>query len=191
VTIRFDAAAPASCGFFLVVRTRSGVRSLRIPESYKGMRILVRDWPFAEPFLAAVVKLASDRAQIVVAREHGAAVVNVSIYGIVDDRLTRIRFRPAFNQDELDLFGTVGTGVTNAICTRGGPLVLVGEWPTSATGKRWTVARSSYLLRRGVLVRTGGLTVTTTKAAADVVAHRWGMDTLPFTGCVVRRGRRL
>jgi hypothetical protein len=52
-------------------------------------------------------------------------------------------FQPREYADELSLFGSVGTGMTNARCSRGGPLVVLGLGPTSHTGKRWSSYNAS------------------------------------------------
>jgi hypothetical protein len=115
VSIRYAAKALASCGFLLVVETRSKTFAARVPEEYKPPEDLpVSQWPFAEPFVALIVRLNAYRSQVVVARSHGAAVVNVSLHGIVAGRLAQLRFSPKLYADQLSLFGTVGTGDTNA-----------------------------------------------------------------------------
>lgn len=190
--IHYAAGALASCGFVLVVKTSRGSLARRVPEWYKPPQDLrIRDWWLAEPFITAVVQLEPHRAQIVVARQSGASVVQVSFYGVVDGRLETLRFRPRTYDDELSLFGTVGTGSTNARCRRGGPLVVIGEWPTTTNGRRWGVNRRTYTLNGVVFSRSRTQTVTGTWTAIDAVARRWGYSALPFTGCVVARGRRL
>jgi hypothetical protein len=190
--IRYEARAPASCGFVLVVKTRRRSFALRIPEWYKPPQDLrIRDWWLAEPFIGAVVELEPNRAQIVVARQSGASVVQVSFYGVVNGRLGVLRFRPRTYEDELSLFGTVGTGTTNVRCRRGGPLVVIGEWPTSTSGRRWHASRTTYTLNGNVFSRSRTRTVTGTWTAIDAVARRWGFGAVPFTGCIVERGRRL
>lgn len=192
VSVRYAPKSRASCGFLLVVTTRSRVLATRVPEWYKPpWDRAIRDWPFAEPFLAAVVQLDAHRSQVVVARSHGAAVVNVSLYGIIGGRLQLVHFRPRVYQDELGLFGTVGTGDTNVRCARGGPMVLLSRGPTSASGRRWFISRSEYRLIKGHLSRARSRTVTSTMSRVHAIAHRWGMDAPPFTGCTVARGRRL
>jgi hypothetical protein len=193
VSIRYAPKAHASCGFLLLIETRSRVFALRIPESYKPPQDLaIRDWWPPEPYLAAIVRLGARLDQVVVARSHGAANAEVSLYGIVDGSLERLRFRPAaMYEDQLSLFGTVGTGVTNVRCVRGGPLIVLGEWPVSATSKRWSVARSVYRLGGALFVRTGNRTVTGSEKKADAQARSWGFNALPFTGCTIARGRKL
>jgi hypothetical protein len=192
VSIRYAPRARASCGFLLMARTRSGVLSARVPEWYKPRQDLrMRDWPFPEPYLGAVVQLHPRRAQIVVARWHGAAVADVSLYGAVGGKLVLLRFRPRTYQDELPLFGTVGTGSTNALCVRGGPLIVLTTGPAGATGTRWSISRSEYRLIRDRLSQTRTRRVTSSRKNIESLADRWGMDDLPFTGCTIERGRRL
>ena len=192
VSVRYAPKSRASCGFLLVVKTRKRVFAVRVPEWYKPPQdVRIRDWWLPEPFLAAVVQLDPHRAQIVVARSHGAAVVSVSIYGVVDDRLVPLRFHPRFYQDELDLGGTIGTGDTNARCVRGGPLILLGRAPTTASGRRWFVSRSEYRLSKNHFLRIRTRTVRSSMRRVNALAHRWGIDALPFTRCTVARGRRL
>jgi hypothetical protein len=168
------------------------VLAVRIPEWYKPPQDLsIRKWWLPEPYLAAIIQLQPRRDQIVVARSEGAANKNVSLYGLVAGRLERLRFRPSMYEDELSLFGTVGTGVTNVRCLRGGPLIVLNEWPTSATGTRWSVARSTYRLARGLLLRTASRTITGSQRRATAQRRAWGFDALPLTGCTVARGRRL
>jgi hypothetical protein len=99
VSIRYAPRARASCGFFLVVATRGRTLSVRVPEWYKPPQDLpVSKWPFAEPFVAVIVRLNAHRSQVVVAREHGAAVVNISRYGVFRGELELIHF-PAPRRD--------------------------------------------------------------------------------------------
>ena len=98
---------------------------------------------------------------------------------------------PRVYQDELGLFGTIGTGDTNVRCARGGPMVLLSRGPTSASGRRWFVSRSEYRLIKDHLSRVRSRTVRSTMRNVNALAHRWGMDALPFAGCTVARGRRL
>lgn len=192
VTIHYAPRARASCGFVLVVRTASRVFAVRVPESYKPPQDLrIRDWPFPEPYLAAAVKLDADRSQIVVARSHGASVANVSIYGLVHEKLVPLRFHPRTYENQLSLFGTVGTGSTDARCVRGGPLIVMGIWPRDSSGRRWSAQRSEYRLSGAGVWRIRTLTVKGTSRRIDAVARRWWMGVAPFTGCVVARGRRL
>jgi hypothetical protein len=192
VSVRYAPKSRASCGFLLVVMTHSRVLATRVPEWYKPPQDLpIRHWPFHEPFLAAVVRLGAHRAQVVVARSHGAAVANISLYGVVGNRLQLLHFHPRVYQDELGLFGTIGTGDTNVRCARGGPMVLLSRGPTTASGRRWFISRSEYRLSKDHLSRVRSRTVRASMRRVDALAHRWGMDALPFTGCTVARGRRL
>jgi hypothetical protein len=193
VSIRYDPASRASCGFVLVVETTAGrTLAVRIPEWYKPPQDLaIRSWPWPEPYLAAIVQLAPQRAQIVVARSHSASNANVSLYGLVDRRLSELRFSPRLHQNELSLFGSVGTGTTNIRCARGGPLIVLGQGPTSATGKRWFASREVYRFALGAIRRVRTQTVVSTASNADRTAHRWGFAAAPFTGCTVSRGKRL
>jgi hypothetical protein len=192
VSVRYARKSRASCGFLLLVTTHARVLATRVPEWYKPPQDLpIRQWPFDEPFLAVVVRLGAHRAQVVVARSHGAAVANVSLYGIVGGRLQLLQFHPRFYQDELGLFGTIGTGDTNVRCTRGGPMVLLGRGPTGASGRPWFISRSEYRLSKDRLSRVRTRTVRASMRRVNALAHRWGMDALPFTGCTVARGRGL
>jgi hypothetical protein len=93
VVLRYAVDSPASCGFVLVVKTRSRTFAVRVPEWYKPPAdIVVGDRPFAEPYLAAVIQLDPHRSQVVVARSHGASVASVSFYGITGGTLARWRF---------------------------------------------------------------------------------------------------
>ena len=192
VTVRYAPRARASCGFVLVVKPASRVLAVRVPESYKPPQDLrIREWPFLEPYLAAAVKLDADRSQIVVARSHGAAVVNVSMFGLVEGKLVPLRFHPRTYENQLSLFGTVGTGSTIARCVRGGPLIVMTIWPRDSSGRRWSAQRSEYRLAGASFSRIRTLTVKGTRRRIDALAHRWRMGVAPFTGCVVARGRRL
>jgi hypothetical protein len=157
--------------------------------------VTIRDWPArasdGDPYIAAIVRLASRREQIVVSRWHGASVANVSFYGAVGSTLTQLRFRPRKYLDELSLFGSVGTGQTYARCSRGGPLMLLGIGPTDYSGQRWIVVRSQYRLAGPRLGLTRRRTVRTTSGGAMRLADRWGISALPFSGWTIRRGRRL
>lgn len=191
ISVRYAQNSWASCGFMLVVKTRSRTLALRVPEWYKPPQDLrIRDWWPAEPFLAAVVRLTPRRSQIVVARSHGASVASVSLYGFVDGKLAILRF-PNPSRYTLPLFGTIGTGDTNARCARAGPLILLGKGPLSASWKRWFISRSEYRLAHNRFRRVRLLTVRSSRKRVDALAHRWGMGAPPFTGCVVARGRRL
>jgi hypothetical protein len=191
VSIRYAPRARASCGFFLVVATRGRTLSVRVPEWYKPPQDLpVSKWPFAEPFVAVIVRLNAHRSQVVVAREHGAAVVNVSLYGVFRGELELIHF-PAPRRDRLSLFGTVGTGDTNVRCKRGGPLIVLGRSPTTATGTQWRFDRTDYRLAgdRFSVIRKRSTVVS--EAETPTVSRRWNFDVKPFAGCAVARGRRL
>jgi hypothetical protein len=176
----------------LVVVTASRAFAVRIPESYKPPQDMkIRDWPFPQPYLGAAVRLDADRSQIVVERWRGAAVADVSVYGVTGGKLALLRFHPRRSQDQLSLFGTVGTGVSNARCVAGGPMVVITTWPKNPNGTLWSLRRSEYRLSGGGLWRMQTRTVDGTRHEIDTLAHRWGMDAAPFTGCVVARGRRL
>jgi hypothetical protein len=187
VTIRYAPRADASCGFLLVVEARSSTFALRIPEG-SGM---IGHWWQREPFVAAIVRLGERRSQVVVARDHGASTTAVSLYGIQSGRLERLRFRPAAYEDELSLFGSLGVGVTNVACRRGGPLIEVGKGPLSTTRTRSSATRTEYDLRRGVFIRGSDRTVKGSRRKTDAVARSWGLEELPFTGCAIARGQRL
>jgi hypothetical protein len=191
VTVRYAATARASCGFVLMVRTATRVLSATVPEWYKPPDMPTREWPFPEPYLAAVIRLDAHRSQIVVARWHGAAVVVVSLYGLAGGRLALLRFHPRTYQDTLSLFGTVGTGSTYARCLRGGPLIVTGMWPKDSSGKRWSARRSEYRLAGGTLRRTRTRKVDGSRRRIENLALRWRMNAAPFAGCTVARGRRL
>jgi hypothetical protein len=192
ISVRYAPRSWASCGFLLVARTRSRVLAVRVPEWYKPPEdSRIRDWWLREPFLAALVRVDPHRAQIVVARSHGASVVGVSLYGVVDGKLVLLRFPRPNYEDALPLFGTVGTGDTNARCLRGGPLLLLSRGPTTPTGRRWFASRSEYRLIKNRFWRMRTRTIRSSMRRVNRLAHRWGMDASPFTGCTVARGRRL
>jgi hypothetical protein len=192
VTIRYAASARASCGFVLMVRTARRIVSATLPEWYKPPDDpLIRDWPFPEPYLAAIVQLDAHRSQVVVARWHGASVAVVALYGLAGGRLVPLRFHPRTYRDTLSLFGTVGTGSTYARCVRGGPLIVIGLWPRDSSGEHWAVSRSTYRLAGASLWRTRTRKVEGSRRRIESLAHRWGVDAAPFTRCVVERGRRL
>jgi hypothetical protein len=100
-------------------------------------------------------------------------------------------FQPREYADELSLFGSVGTGVTNARCSRGGPLVVLGLGPTDYTGQRWFLARTEHRLAGGRLRKTRSRTIRSARRRIESFAHAEGFDALPFTGCVIARGRPL
>jgi hypothetical protein len=193
VSIRYAPAAPASCGILLVVETRSRVFALRVAWEYKpGFgKLPARDVWTPEPYLAAIVQLDPRRSQIVITRGHGASTANVSFVGLVNGKLALIPFRPRVYADELSLFGSAGTGVTNARCRRGGPLVVFGISPTSYSGKRWYFSREEYRLTNGLLQQTLTSTMMVSRERINALARQHGIDALPFTGCTIARGRRL
>ena len=193
VSIRYAPSAPASCGIVLVVETRSKNFAMRVAWEYKpGFgKIAARDVWSAEPFVAAIVRLGRRDAQIVVARDRGAANAFVSFIGVVRGKLVLLPFQPREYADELSLFGSVGTGVTNARCGRGGPLVVLGLGPTSSTGKRRSFTRTEYRLAGGRLRKTRSRTIRSSRRRIEGFAQAQGFDALPFTGCVIARGRRL
>jgi hypothetical protein len=196
VVIRYSRNSLASCGFLLVVKTHRSLLAARIPEGDQlGANVTIRDWRSrasdGDPYLAAIVRLASNREQIVVSRWHGASVANVSLYGAVGPNLAQLGFRPRLYRDELSLFGSVGTGQTYARCSPGGPLMLLSMGPTSASGRRWIVVRSRYRLTGRRFGVTRQRTVRTSAGGALRVADHWGVSRLPFSGCIVDRGRRL
>jgi len=176
----------------LVVETRARVLALRVAWEYKTAGTArARDVWTQEPFLAAIVQLDPRRSQIVVARDHGAANASVSFVGLVEGKLAFLPFRPREYLDELSLFGSVGTGVTNARCRCGGPLVVLGIGPMSYSGKRWYFSRTEYRLASGQLHKTSSSTTKAARAKVYSIAKEHGMEALPFTGCVIARGRRL
>jgi hypothetical protein len=191
VSIRYALNAPASCGFLLVVKTGRRELAVRVPEMYKAQDRTVKEWPWREPFVAAVVRLAPHREQVVVAREEGASVVEVSIYGIAGRSLVPLSFHPALYRNELSLFGTAGTGSTNVHCVPGGPMIVLGVAPTSATAKQLAFTQTVYRLGRDGFSSTRTHRVVGTGAHISALAHRSGFDALPFTGCTLARGRRL
>jgi hypothetical protein len=193
VSIRYAPAAPASCGILLVVETRSRAVALRVAWEYKpGLgKVRARDIWTPEPYLAAIVQLVPGRSQIVIARNHGASTASVSFVGVLNGKLALIPFQPRVYADELSLFGSAGTGVTNARCRRGGPLVVFGISPTSYSGKRWYFSSEEYRLKSGLLQRTSMSTITVSRERVHALARQHGLDALPFTGCTIARGRRL
>lgn len=175
-----------------MVETAKGPHAVRVPEWYKPPRDLAtRKWPFADPYLAAIVRLAPRKSQVVVSRWHGASVAEISLYGIVRGKLVALGFEPHRYRNELSLFGTVGTGVTNVRCGRHGVLSVLGEGPVDATGKRSFAKRSLYRLAGRTLRLDRTQRMVSSSARADAQARRWGIDALPFTGCSVRRGKSL
>jgi len=190
-TIRYAPKSLTGCGFLLVVETRNRVLVIRIPELGKGRSVPIHDWYEEDPYVAAAVRLTEDRDQIVVSRWHGASVADVSLYGLVGRELRLLRFRPRLYEDELSLFGSVGTDNTNARCSRGGPLIVVGLGPTDARDRRWLASRSRYRLKGAEIALAGTRAVRGSYRRAAAAADRWGVDGLPFTSCAVSRGRRL
>jgi hypothetical protein len=177
----------------LVVETQAKVFALPVAWEYKpGFgNVRARNVWTPEPYLAAIVRLEPHRSQIVIARDHGASNAFVSFVGIVDGKLVLLPFRPREYADELSLFGSVGVGVTNPRCRRGGPLVVLGIWPTSYSGKRWGFSRTQYRLAEGLLQQTSSATTTASRKLINTLVRQSGMDALPFTGCAIARGRRL
>lgn len=190
-TIRYAPKSRTSCGFLLVVETRNRVLVTRIRELEEGRSVPIHDWYEEDPYVAAAVRLTTGRDQIVVSRWHGASVANVGLYGLIGRELRLLRFRPRLFEDELSLFGTVGTGNTNALCSRGGPLIIVGLGPTGASRTRWIASRSRYRLSGAEITLAGTRAVRGSYRRAAAAADRWGVDALPFTSCAVSRGRRL
>ena len=196
VVIRYSRNSLASCGFLLVVNTHGSLLATRIRVGDElGTNVTIREWRASasdgDPYLAAIVRLASNRAQIVVSRWHGASIAKVSLYGAVGPNLAQLGFRPRLYQDELFLFGSVGTGQTYARCVPRGPLMLLSMGPTGAGGRRWIVVRSRYRLTGRRFGVTRRRTIRTSPRRAFRVADRWGISRLPFSGCTVDRGRRL
>jgi hypothetical protein len=195
VSIRYDPASRASCGFVLVVETAKRVLAVRVSGWYKPTQDLaVRSWPWPDPYLASIVQLAPRREQIVVSRSHGASNAVVSLYGLVGGGLVALRFDPRRYQNELSLFGSVGTGTTDVRCARRGSLIELSQGPANASGKRrtrWISWRSVYRLAGGSSRLVGAHKVVSTPTGADEIARRWGFAALPFTGCTVSRGTRL
>jgi hypothetical protein len=191
VTIRADPRAPASCGFYLDVATRRGHLQSAVPEGYKPPQDLkVSEWPFADPYVAAIVGLGRRGAQVVVTRWHGAATVDVSIYGVVGGRLRLLRFPPP-RDTTLSLFGTVGTGDVHARCRRGGPLIVSGIVPLDQAGHRWRLDRTEYMLSGGRFRVTRRASLTVREVEVPRAARRWRLYAPAFAGCTVARGRRL
>jgi hypothetical protein len=177
-TIRFAPRARASCGFLLVVETRSRALAVRVPQSYQPpLDVPVREWPWREPFVALIVRLDAHRSQVVVARQHSASRVNVSLYGFVSGKLETLHFPTSYPRDELSLYGGV-TSSTQVRCWRGGPLIKL----TSGTAYTPHNRRIDYRLagNRFVIV-----------SAKETARPTLDVNVEPFTGCVVARGRRL
>jgi hypothetical protein len=192
VSIRYAPSSRASCGFILFVQTTNRTFAVRVPEWYKPPQdSAMRDWSFSEPYVAVIIQLSPRRAQIVVARWHGASDVGVSFYGLNGGKLMLLRLAPHSDQNTLSLFGSVGTGSTNARCSRGGPLTVLYLAPANRRGSRWFAIKSVYRLDQGTIQLTDTRTLRTSHDAAIAKADRWGINTLPFTGCIVARGKRL
>ena len=191
VTIRADPRAPASCGFYLDVATGGRHLSTRVPAGSKPPHELpVSQWPFADPYLAMIVQLGPRGAQVVVSRWHGAATVEVSLYGVVGGRLRLLRFPPP-RATMLALFGTVGTGDAHARCRRGGPVIVSSILPLDQAGHRWRLDRIDYVLSRGRFQVARRRSVTVREVQVAEVARRWRLYARPFAGCALARGRRL
>jgi hypothetical protein len=191
VTIRADRRAPASCGFYLDVATGRAHLSTRVPEGYKPPQDLpVSKWPFAEPYLAAVVRLGRRGAQVVVTRRHGAATVDVSLYGLVRGRLRLLRFPPP-RATTLSLFGTVGTGDIHARCRRGGPLIVSGIVPLDPVGHLWRLDRTEFALSGARFRVTRHVSLTVREVQLERITRSWQLYVPPFAGCTLARGRRL
>ena len=188
VGIHYAARALSSCGFLLVLKTHRRVFSVRVPESYEADQP-IRRWPLHVPFLVAVVQAGGGKAQIVVGRLEGASILTVSLYAIAGKKLVLLHFRSAYDPNGLQLYGTVGTGSTSVRCARGGPLTVISTWPTTETGKRFGLSTTTYRLGRAGYSVTGRRTVFGPNARVSLLAHRAGLDDLPFTGCTLARGR--
>jgi hypothetical protein len=117
--------------------------------------------------------------------------VNISLYGIARGKLRVLHFFPERYEDKLPLFGTVGTGDSNARCRMGGPLIFLSQSPTSMTGKRWRFDRTDYRLSEHRLSATRRRSVVVSYEKAPTLSKRWDFDVEPFSGCAVARGRRL
>jgi hypothetical protein len=178
-----------SCAFFLVVETGRRSFAVRVPEAYKPPQDLpVAKWDFSEPYVAFVVRAGRRGAQVVVARNHGAATASVSLYGLVRGRLRVLRFPTRPLPELLTLFGSVGTGVTQAGCSRGGPLVIFNVAPLDAAGKRWRLGRTEYQLIGTRFRVARSASVSGPESRIERTEKRWRMPSTPFAGCVVARG---
>jgi hypothetical protein len=191
VGIHIARRANAACAFVLVVETGRRTYAARVAEPFDKLDGTVATWNVPQPFVAALVQLTPHGAQIVVERWAGASVASTNLFGIVGDRLQVLEFPGSYGGVDLDLFGTVGTGDTEARCLRGARLILTFRESTDGSGKRWRYSRWDYALRAARFVRVAVRSAIVPNARLAAADHAWRVDAPTFSGCLVARGRRL
>jgi hypothetical protein len=187
--IRYAPSAPLRCGFLLTVATRHGVRAAVLPigrynENTELRR--ARQWPStAAPAVEAIVRAGPGRsAQVVVGMWSGAANLSVVLFGLRAGRLVEL---PVGRRGDLSLYGSVGTGVTDVWCERGGPLRVRQVWPTDAQGSRWAFSTTTYRLRG---TRFVPVAAATSHGSRDGVWKRADPGRPQFGGCALATAAR-
>jgi hypothetical protein len=179
-SVRVARAAPMTCGFFLVVRSRRTSLAVRLPEFYKPPN----DWSsgefareFGEPYLMALVAVARRGLGILVARSHGASTTEATLFVVRRHRLVPLEF---------ELGGSVGTVVQQVDCLRRRSGLLVF---TSVEMSRWTFRREVDRLVGTRLRRLRARDFTVRAKQGEGLAWRWHVSGPPFASCTAVRGR--
>src|SRR5919109_3398125 len=178
-SVRVARAAPMTCGFFLVVRSRRTSLAVRLPEFYKPPN----DWSsgefareFGEPYLMALVAVARRGLGILVARSHGASTTEATLFVVRRHRLVPLEF---------ELGGSVGTVVQQVDCLRRRSGLLVF---TSVEMSRWTFRREVDRLVGTRLRRLRARDFTVRAKQGEGLAWRWHVSGPPFASCTAVRG---
>jgi hypothetical protein len=191
-SIRYAAGARSSCGYFLVVTTRSGTVAVRVPVSYKDTTPRIHSdgsWLSAEPYLEASIQVGSGgRTQFVVARDHGASNVTSTISGLLGDKFRAIPFlRTPYDATTTDvsLYG-FATASSDIRCQRGGTLTRMYDQTESLTERRFW-QQTFRLTADGFRLVSSRRTVGKAGAIA-ALENRAGLGHGSFTGCLVAKG---
>lgn len=183
VSIRSSPRARASCGFVLLVESRTRSFATTLPYAYGNTAIA--NWSMEDPTLLALLAVPQRGALIAIRRDHGASHEFVSLFGIVGGRLRLLTFPGESYASALDIYGSVGTGSTTVRCGRGLPLMLMHGYPTTRSGRRWRVDRVNARLvgTRFVVRRIRSVVVPYDEVEA--LGRRWGFSGRMFDGCLL------
>lgn len=174
-SIHYAPNAPVYCGFFLVV----GRYAYPIENGIANRDVLGKDWVADEPTVDAVLDLGTGHEVFVAASWSGAANLFVGLYTVDAGRLVRL---PIGAQQELSLYGSLGTGSLGVACNRHGSLTTYFSRPT-AGGKRSTVVTTAYRLRGDRFVRVS--TGSTSQPTRELDKRLAAVSREQFAGCAV------
>jgi hypothetical protein len=191
-SIRYAAGARSTCGYFLVVTTRSGAVATRVPISYKDTVTRIHSdgsWMFGEPYVIASIQVGpGGRMQFVVSRQSSASNVSITIYGLLGSKFRAIPFLRTPHDamsTEVFLYGFV-TSSTNIRCRRGGTLTQMYDYVRSA--KKQSFTQRTFRLAADGFRLVSNYSSVGNVGAISALEKRAGWGRRSFAGCLVARG---